>query len=56
MTPRVSVDFVAETMTVNELCDFFLSSSHTRLPVYGEDPDDVDFVVTFREAFIWRQE
>lgn len=56
MTPRVSVDFVSEDMTVLELCTFFLNSSHSRIPVYAETPDDVDYVVTFREAFIWKKE
>lgn len=55
MTPRVSVDLVSEDLTVNELCTFFLSSSHTRIPVYGENPDDIDFVVTLREAFNWKE-
>jgi len=56
MTPRVNVDFVSEEMTVDELCIFFLTSSHTRIPVYAETPDDIDYVVTFREAFIWKNE
>ena len=56
MTPRVSVDFVSEDMTVLELCTFFLNSSHSRIPVYAETPDDVDYVVTFRDAFIWKKE
>ncbi len=56
MTPRVSVDFVSREMTVDELCIFFLHSSHSRIPVYGETPDDIDYVVNLREAFIWKQE
>lgn len=56
MTPRVDVDFVSEDTTVDELCIFFLSSSHSRIPVYAETPDDIDYVVTFREAFIWQKE
>jgi CBS domain containing-hemolysin-like protein len=56
MTPRVSVDFVSEEMTVKELCTFFLTSSHSRIPVFSETPDDVDYVVTMREALIWKEE
>ena len=56
MTPRVSVDFVSEDTTINELCNIFLESSHSRFPVYAETPDDVDYVVTMREAFIWKEE
>lgn len=55
MTPRVSVDFVSREMTVDELCTFFLSSSHSRIPVYAETPDDVDYVVTLRGALIWKE-
>lgn len=56
MTPRVLVDFVSEEMTVDQLCTFFLSSSHSRIPVYAETPDDIDYVVTLREAFIWKEQ
>lgn len=55
MTPRVSVDFVPDTMTVNELCTFFLTSTHTRIPVYAETPDDVDYVVNLRGTFNWKE-
>ena len=56
MTPRVSVDLVSRELSVDDLCAFFLSSSHSRIPVYGETPDDIDYVVSLREAFIWKQE
>lgn len=55
MTPRVSVDFVSREVTVDELCTFFLKSSHSRIPVYAETPDNIDYVVTMREAFIWKE-
>lgn len=51
MTPRVDVDFARLDMTVDEICQLFLDSSHSRLPVYGETVDDVEYVITFREAF-----
>jgi putative hemolysin len=51
MTPRVNVEFLSLEMTVDKACLFFMKSSHSRLPVYGESHDDVDFVLTFREAF-----
>lgn len=56
MTPRVKVDFVHCEATVDQVCKQFLTSSHTRLPVYCEDQDDVEHVVTFREAFTWQSE
>ncbi len=51
MTPRVNVEFLSLDMTVSEACDFFMISSHSRLPVCGASHDDVDFILTFREAF-----
>lgn len=51
MTPRVNVEFLWLDMTVDEVCDFMMESSHSRLPVCGDTTDDVEFVITFREAF-----
>lgn len=51
MTARVNVEFLSLDMTVDEACDFLMNASHTRIPVYGESSDDVDHVITFREAF-----
>jgi putative hemolysin len=51
MTPRTQVEFASLDMTVNEVCQIFLSSSHSRLPVKGKDADDVEHIITFRDAF-----
>lgn len=51
MTPRVNVEFLSLDMTVDQACEFFMNSSHTRMPVCGQTTDDVDFVLTFRDAF-----
>ncbi len=51
MTPRVRVNFVHIDSTIDEVCDRFLSLSHSRLPVYDRSHDDVDFVITLRSAF-----
>jgi len=56
MTPRVNVEFLSLDMTIDEACDFLMKSSHSRLPVYGETTDDVEFVITFREAFQLQRE
>lgn len=56
MTPRVNVKFVYLDNTVDEVCDFLMSSSHSRVPVAWETTDDVDFVITFREAFKMQKE
>ena len=51
MTARVDVEFLSLDMSVDEACDFLMNASHTRVPVYGQTTDDVDYVITFREAF-----
>lgn len=56
MTPRVNVEFLSLDMTINEVCDFMMKSSHSRLPVCWDSTDDVEFVITFREAFQLQRE
>ena len=56
MTPRVNVEFLSLDMTVDEACSFLMSASHSRIPVYGETTDDIDYVLTFREAFKLQRE
>ncbi len=51
MTPRVNVEFLSFDMSVDEACVFLMDASHSRIPVYNENSDDVDYVITFREAF-----
>lgn len=56
MTPRVNVEFLSLDMTVDEACEFLIQSSHSRLPIYGDTTDDVDYTITFREAFQYQRE
>lgn len=56
MTPRVNVEFISLHDTVDEVCEFLMLSSHSRVPVCGETTDDVDYVITFREAFKLQRE
>ncbi len=56
MTPRVNVEFLSLDMTVDEVCDTMMQSSHSRLPVCGESTDDIEYVMTFREAFRLQRE
>jgi len=51
MTPRVNVEFLSLDMTVDQACEFLMKASHSRIPIYGESTDDIDYVLTFREAF-----
>lgn len=56
MTPRVHVEFVELAMTVDQVCEVFMNSSHSRLPICGNSSDDVDYIITFREAFKLQRE
>lgn len=56
MTPRVNVEFVSLDMTIDEVCEFFMNSSHSRMPIYGTTTDDIDFIITFREAYRFKND
>jgi CBS domain containing-hemolysin-like protein len=56
MTPRVNVEFASLDMTIDETCEFFMNSSHSRLPICGQTTDDVDFFITFRDAYRFKNE
>lgn len=49
MTPRVKIDWIPCTMTVNEAIEKLLTFSHSRILVYDWDIDHVEWVVTLRE-------
>lgn len=56
MTPRVNVEFASLDMTIDQVCELFMHSSHSRIPVYGETTDDIDYIITFRDAFRFQKE
>lgn len=60
MTPRVQMDAVSSKITVDMLCEYLLTHSHSRIPVYTWTIDNIDYVITFKEAFklkeSWRWE
>lgn len=56
MTPRVNVEFIDSDMTIEAACKMMAEASHSRFPVAGKSQDDVDFVITFREAFKLQRE
>lgn len=49
MTPRVKIDSIPCTMTVDEAIEKLLTFSHSRILVYNEDTDHMEWVVTLRE-------
>lgn len=49
MTPRVKIDALPCTMTVDEAVEELLKFSHSRILVYNKTIDHVEWVVTLRE-------
>lgn len=49
MTPRVKIDAISSDMTIKEAISFFLTHTHSRIPVYTETIDKIDFFVTARD-------
>ena len=45
MVPRLDMDAIALTASLNEVVSAFVSTRHTRLPVYGNSMDDVVGIV-----------
>jgi CBS domain containing-hemolysin-like protein len=51
MTPRVQMDAVSIDITVDMLCEYLLIHSHSRIPIYKETIDKIDYFITFKQAF-----
>lgn len=51
MTPRVSVDALADTLTLGQARAIAVHSGHDRLPVYRETIDDITGVVEWRDLY-----
>jgi CBS domain containing-hemolysin-like protein len=52
MTPRVKVEALSQHTTVQEALDFYLTHTHSRIPVYSHTIDKIDFFITARELLI----
>ncbi|MDD3794304.1 MAG: hemolysin family protein [Candidatus Gracilibacteria bacterium] len=49
MTPRVKIDALDIETKVSEAMDFYLSHTHSRIPVYTDTIDKIDYYVTGRD-------
>ncbi len=49
MTPRVKIDAISDDSTVEEAILYYLDHTHTRLPVYTETIDKIDYFVTGKD-------
>jgi len=49
MTPRVKIEAIDMSSTVKEALDFYISHTHSRIPLYNERIDKIDSFVTVRD-------
>jgi CBS domain containing-hemolysin-like protein len=56
MTPRVDLDALVDSATIDELLELAAATGHTRIPVYHEDVDHIVGVVHVKDALIRDEE
>jgi len=49
MTPRVKIEAISSNITVKEALEFYLTHTHSRIPVYTETIDKIDYFITSRD-------
>lgn len=56
MTPRVDIEALEDDITVADAIEQVAQFSHSRIPVYDEDIDDIYAFVTIRELFLLKNQ
>jgi len=49
MVPRVRVDAISDSLTVDEALSYYLEHTHSRIPVYHEQIDSIVGILTIRD-------
>jgi CBS domain containing-hemolysin-like protein len=49
MTPRVKIEALPSSATISEAMEFYLTHTHSRIPVYNETIDKIDHFLTARD-------
>jgi CBS domain containing-hemolysin-like protein len=49
MVPRVKVDALPDDMTVEEALEYYLTHTHSRIPVYHKQIDNIIGILTIRD-------
>jgi putative hemolysin len=52
MTPRVKIEAISLNSTVNEALDFYLSHTHSRIPIFSKTIDKIDYFITARDLLV----
>ena len=49
MTPRVKIEAIPDTLTIREAVEYYLTHTHTRIPIYHETIDKIDYFISGRD-------
>jgi CBS domain containing-hemolysin-like protein len=49
MTPRVKIEAISSDITVKDALEFYLTHTHSRIPVYTDTIDKIDHFITSRD-------
>jgi len=49
MTPRVNIEALSNESTLKEAMEFYLSHTHSRIPIYRKTIDKIDYFITIRD-------
>lgn len=49
MTPRVKIEAISKNKTVWEAMEYYVAHTHSRIPVYNETIDKIDYFLTIRD-------
>ena len=50
MVPRTDIFLISTEENINELADMIISSGHTRIPIYKDNPDDLIGVINAKDV------
>ena len=60
MTPRVKIEAIPDTLTIKEAVEYYLTHTHTRIPIYHETIDKIDYFISgsdlLRELNSWNSD
>lgn len=49
MVPRVKVDAIEDTVTIDEAMEYYMTHTHSRIPVYHDQIDNIVGIITIRD-------
>jgi CBS domain containing-hemolysin-like protein len=49
MVPRVKVDAIEDIVTIDEAMEYYMTHTHSRIPVYHDQIDNIVGIITIRD-------